>query len=298
MNSFTDYYAILGVTADAPNTTIKTAFKKLAHQYHPDVYKGDDANERMRMLVLAYKTLNDPEARRRYDAQRTEHHIYDNGVRTSNTARSTMPKAGSSELSPRARRDRQRYYDFPIIEEGRSVHIDLIDIHYDLSADKALILRQQGLLRGVVSRSDSSTYYCHRCHHHWPTGAANSVTHPGELPRTCPKCHANDWSEYLLLRCIHCSAIFESEQIRYEIGAHTYGQQQGQAAQPALCPPYELFPLCPYCGTARWCPSEDVRVNELREQAARREALLRIVWMSVVVIAVIALGFFALSTLH
>ena len=57
MDTFTDYYAVLGVDANASASSIKAAFKKLALQYHPDVYKGEDAQERMRLLLLAYQTL-------------------------------------------------------------------------------------------------------------------------------------------------------------------------------------------------------------------------------------------------
>jgi hypothetical protein len=66
----------------------------------------------------------------------------------------------------------------------------------------------------------------------------------------------------LLLRCQHCHAIFESEQIRDEVGSLQYGDG-------ALCPPYELFPLCPYCGKAEWCPAEETRLWNVRDKAAR-----------------------------
>ena len=48
MKQVTDYYAVLGVDAHAPTEVIKKAFKHLALQYHPDIYKGEDAQERMR----------------------------------------------------------------------------------------------------------------------------------------------------------------------------------------------------------------------------------------------------------
>src|SRR5437660_12572612 len=75
MDPLTDYYAVLGLNAQASPSAIKAAFKKLALQYHPDVYKGEDAQERMRILLLAYQTLSDPEARRAYDARRSEHFL-------------------------------------------------------------------------------------------------------------------------------------------------------------------------------------------------------------------------------
>ncbi|HZU00257.1 MAG TPA: DnaJ domain-containing protein [Ktedonobacteraceae bacterium] len=295
MDSFTDYYAILGVDVDAPTSAIKAAFKKLALQYHPDVYKGADAHERMSAILLAYQTLNDPAARKQYDLHRSEHlsgrRIQQAGGIQATTRR---PHSATSEVSPSARRDRQRYYDFPDLQSDRPTRVDLIDIAYTLSHNEAHILREQGMLRGVAPETEGAKYYCHRCHHLWPIAPARRQGESQELPRSCPNCHATDWAEYLLLRCVHCCAIFESEQIRYEIG--TYNYSTGNTSD--LCPPYELFPLCPYCGTARWCPAEDTRVNELRLCAARHAAMLRVVWMSAIVVAVIFLGVIALVAMR
>jgi curved DNA-binding protein CbpA len=277
MNSFPDYYTVLGVATDAPPEAIKAAFKKLALQYHPDLYKGEDAHERMRVLLLAYQTLNDPAARRQYDAQRSEHIHDGRGYRSSS---SPAGRPARSAPSPKARRDRQRHYDFPDFQPGRAVHIDLIDFAYTLSPQEAHTLQQEGLLRGFAPEDEAHKRYCHRCHQRW-SATGNE--------RFCPHCKSGDWSEYLLLRCQHCSAVFESEQIRYEVASINYGK--GHPLDTAgLCPPYELFPLCPYCGTARWCPAEDRRVQELRVRAQRRAAALRAVWISVAVVLVVVVG--------
>lgn len=284
MSSFPDYYTMLGVAVDASPAAIKTAFKKLALQYHPDIYKGDDAQERMRVLLQAYQTLNDPEERRKYDVQRSEHiqdgHVYRQSAASSRSAASTGGRTRAA-VTPGARRDRQRHYDFPAIYEGRSVYIDLIDFAYTLSSADARTLLQQGVLRGVAPGNEG--YYCHRCSHHWNHTGAD------KKPDFCPKCKATDWSEYLLLRCIHCSAVFESEQIRYEVGSINYGKGH-QMGEVELCPPYELFPLCPYCGTARWCPAEDTRVSALRALAVRRAATLRVMWISAAFVLVLVVG--------
>ena len=63
----TDYYALLGVPADATTAQIKSAYRKLAKQYHPDVNDSPDAAERFREITEAYDTLTDPDRRRRYD---------------------------------------------------------------------------------------------------------------------------------------------------------------------------------------------------------------------------------------
>jgi len=62
-----DYYEILGVPRTASVDDIKTAFRKLARQYHPDVSKEADAEEKFKEINEAYGVLSDPEKRARYD---------------------------------------------------------------------------------------------------------------------------------------------------------------------------------------------------------------------------------------
>jgi molecular chaperone DnaJ len=62
-----DYYEILGVPKGASNEEIKAAFRKLARQYHPDVNKEADAEEKFKEINEAYGVLSDPDKRARYD---------------------------------------------------------------------------------------------------------------------------------------------------------------------------------------------------------------------------------------
>jgi molecular chaperone DnaJ len=63
-----DHYEILGVRRDAPPEEIKSAFKKLASQYHPDRNQGDPtAHDRFKEINLAYQVLSDPNRRSMYD---------------------------------------------------------------------------------------------------------------------------------------------------------------------------------------------------------------------------------------
>jgi molecular chaperone DnaJ len=62
-----DYYEILGIQKNASTEDIKAAFRKLARQYHPDVSKESDAEEKFKEINEAYGVLSDPEKRRRYD---------------------------------------------------------------------------------------------------------------------------------------------------------------------------------------------------------------------------------------
>jgi curved DNA-binding protein CbpA len=62
-----DYYALLSVPSDATTAQIKSAYRKLAKQYHPDINTSSDAAEKFREITEAYDTLTDPDRRRRYD---------------------------------------------------------------------------------------------------------------------------------------------------------------------------------------------------------------------------------------
>jgi len=64
---FKDYYKILGVDRSADDKAIKSAYRKLARKYHPDVTKGKDSGDRFREITEAYEVLSDPDKRRRYD---------------------------------------------------------------------------------------------------------------------------------------------------------------------------------------------------------------------------------------
>jgi len=65
---FKDYYDVLGVPRNASGSAIKKAYRKLAHQYHPDVAKNKKtAEEKFKELNEANEVLSDPDKRRKYD---------------------------------------------------------------------------------------------------------------------------------------------------------------------------------------------------------------------------------------
>ena len=67
---FKDYYAILGVEPSAGEAEIKTAYRRLARKYHPDLSKEKGAEERFKAINEAYEALRDPEKRKAYDQLR------------------------------------------------------------------------------------------------------------------------------------------------------------------------------------------------------------------------------------
>jgi curved DNA-binding protein len=64
---YKDYYQALGVDRNASADDIKKAYRKLAHQYHPDVSKDPKGEEKFKEIAEAYGTLKDLEKREAYD---------------------------------------------------------------------------------------------------------------------------------------------------------------------------------------------------------------------------------------
>ncbi len=62
-----DHYAVLGVERNASADEIRSAYRKLARQFHPDVSAKDGSAERFKEITQAYEVLSDSEKRQRYD---------------------------------------------------------------------------------------------------------------------------------------------------------------------------------------------------------------------------------------
>jgi DnaJ-class molecular chaperone len=75
---FKDYYEVLGVARTGSAKEIKSAFRKLARKYHPDVNSGDAAAEaRFKEINQANEVLSDPDKRRKYDELGPDWEHYD-----------------------------------------------------------------------------------------------------------------------------------------------------------------------------------------------------------------------------
>lgn len=65
---YKDYYEILGVKREATDAEIKSAYRKLARKYHPDVNKTKEAENKFKEINEAYEVLGDKQKRQRYDS--------------------------------------------------------------------------------------------------------------------------------------------------------------------------------------------------------------------------------------
>lgn len=100
--SLPDYYRVLGIGEKAGQDEIRHAHRILAKKYHPDVYSGADACEKIACINAAYRTLINPASRKRYDLLRKY------GIAT--PARKTHPRdprAYNYEAAERIRKQRE-----------------------------------------------------------------------------------------------------------------------------------------------------------------------------------------------
>jgi len=95
----TSYYDILDVTFDADELLIKTAYRKLARQYHPDLNPDDElAIQKFKKITEAYETLSNKEKRAKYDS--VNNFISKNNSTNYSYAKKTYTKQAESKKKP------------------------------------------------------------------------------------------------------------------------------------------------------------------------------------------------------
>ena len=135
-----DYYALLGVAPDAAPEAIRSAFRRLALRYHPDL-AGDESLQRMQLLTLAYRTLSDPDARRRYDAE--------HGLRSPWDGPAAAPTRPAAPTSPGAQHREARPRRGSVSVQGRALHLGASLLAADSTPVADLALTPDGRLLAV-----------------------------------------------------------------------------------------------------------------------------------------------------
>src|SRR6476619_2123781 len=88
-----DYYQVLGVSRSASAVEIKSAYRKLARERHPDVNRGSErAAREFAVLSLAYHTLIDPQERALHDPQLDSGHEFSSSILQSENPAATPPR--------------------------------------------------------------------------------------------------------------------------------------------------------------------------------------------------------------
>jgi molecular chaperone DnaJ len=159
-----DYYEVLGVGRDADEQAIKSAYRRLAHKFHPDKNQGDkQAEEQFKEASEAYEVLSDADKRARYD--RFGHTNGTEDFPFGGAAASTINDIFGDIFGemfgggPRRTRARTRGSD--------------LRYHLEIAFEEAVF--------GTTARiSIPRARACDTCH--------GSGAKPGTSPRTCPTC--------------------------------------------------------------------------------------------------------------
>ncbi|WP_019220879.1 molecular chaperone DnaJ [Bartonella senegalensis] len=188
-----DYYEILGVTRECDDKKLKSAFRKLAMQYHPDRNAGDkEAERKFKEIGEAYEVLKDPQKRAAYD--RFGHAAFENNNHGGGNPFSGFSAGGFADIfedffgdimggGHRKRGDgRERGADLSYnmevtLEEAFSGKTAQINIPSSVVCDSC---------EGSGAKKGSKPQVCGTCHGAGRIRAAQGFF---SIERTCPACH-------------------------------------------------------------------------------------------------------------
>ena len=185
-----DYYEVLGVTRTCTEVELKTAFRKLAMQHHPDRNPGDkDCEHRFKELNEAYDVLKDGDKRAAYD--RFGHAAFEHG--------GIAGKDGHAGANGRLREVHGCYVALlEMPQRGRQFAFQFCDIRYnmEITLDEAFTGKTAQIriptsvtceaCSGSGAKAGTKPKPCSTC------GGAGKIRHAQgffTLERTCPTCH-------------------------------------------------------------------------------------------------------------
>ncbi len=190
-----DYYEMLGVERTCDEKVLKSAFRKLAMQYHPDKNPGDTtAEKKFKEIGEAYEVLKDPQKRAAYD--RFGHSAFQNGGGAGGGFRSDFSSSmadifddifgqmhgqrrGRSNNTGRERGSDLRYNMEISLEEAFAGKTAEIRVPTTIQCD---------VCTGTGAKPGTSPRTCPTC-----GGAGRIRASQGffSVERTCPTCHGN-----------------------------------------------------------------------------------------------------------
>lgn len=168
-----DYYEVLGISKTASDDEIKSAFRKLAKKYHPDVSKEPDAEAKFKEAQEAYAVLSDKSKRTQYD--QFGHQAFNNGGGTG---------GGYSNMGG---------FDFSNFDFG-DIFDDLFGSSFGYSKKSTARRGQRGkdIVMGMKISFDEAVYGCEKeveLEHYVNCEACDGNGGTGE--ETCKYCHGS-----------------------------------------------------------------------------------------------------------
>ncbi len=192
MSTEVDYYEVLGVTRTADDATIKSSYRKLAMQFHPDKNGGcKDHEAKFKAVSQAYDCLKDPQKRAAYD--RYGHAAFQNGGGGPGGFGGGADFSGFSDIfesvfgefmgggrqgRPQQRRGADLRYDMEISLED-AFHGKETEITVDVST-------ACGACDGTGASPGTGSRACNTCAGH---GKVRSQQGPFVFERACPTCN-------------------------------------------------------------------------------------------------------------
>ncbi len=223
-----DYYEILGVDKSASQAEIKSAFRKLAKKYHPDVSKEPDAEERFKEAQEAYAVLSDENKRKQYD--QFGHSAFENngaggydfsGFDFSDIFSEIFGQGfgGFSNFGFGGFGDSNS--SRPTKGADKIVRVDLTFEEAVFGIDKDIILTVNGTCEKCHGVGGFDVKTCDRCH-----GSGTITTQQQTIlgsfmtKTTCDRCHGS--GEIYAKECSHChghGSIKQEKEIEVKIPA-------------------------------------------------------------------------------
>ncbi len=145
-----DYYSILGLNRNATDEEIKSQYRKLASQYHPDVNHDEDATLRMSEINEAYSVLKNPKKRADYDQ-------YGSGYANSQASDNLNPYEQYSNYNPNS--NQYAYYNGFVYRRGPSsfTRVILRMILFMIISYALLSFMWRGLTKGNENQDNMSS---------------------------------------------------------------------------------------------------------------------------------------------
>ncbi|WP_438721735.1 molecular chaperone DnaJ [Bartonella rochalimae] len=207
-----DYYEILGVTRGCDDKKLKSAFRKLAMQYHPDRNAGDkEAEQKFKEIVEAYEILKDPQKRAAYD--RFGHAAFENNSRERSHPFGggfadifedffgEIMGGGNRKRSDGRERGADLSYNMEVtLEEAFTGKTAQINIPSSIVCDAC---------EGLGTKKGSKPTTCGTCHGAGRVRAAQGFF---SIERTCPVCHGR--GEIITDPCLKCHGTRRVEENR------------------------------------------------------------------------------------